>query len=217
MNFSNSECEPGEPGSPGRTVAVLCVRADSIYRALQGVECYDERRDARNYAGPWPVVAHPPCAQWGRLKGLANDNAVEKSLGPMCVQRVRTWGGVLEHPAASSLWEAGSIPLPGDLDEWGFTLSIPQAWFGHRADKASWFYVCGLPPADLVPLPCPIFNGSRSIESMSRAEREATPPLLASWLVETARRCKPGRRPATWGECEIEASQVIEPQLGWKF
>ena len=190
-----------------KRVAALCVRADTIYLTFQGVDCYGARRDARSYAGPFPVIAHPPCAQWGRLKGLANDNALERELGPFCVATVRQWGGVLEHPAASSLWDECGIAKPGATDDWGFTLSLPQAWFGHRADKASWFYVCGIPPSDLVPLPVPVFNGSLPIEGMTQREREATPPTLAAWLVAMARRAKPGRRPATW-----KPSQVIEAE-----
>ncbi len=54
------------------TVAVLFARADSHYKALQGVEVYDMERDARTYDGPWPVVAHPPCRAWGRLRQFAN-------------------------------------------------------------------------------------------------------------------------------------------------
>lgn len=170
-------------------VAALCVRARSLYKMLPGVECYDALRDARSYAGPWAVVAHPPCAQWGRLKGLARKDEALKALGPWCASQVRRWGGVLEHPAASSLWAAADLPLPGDRDRWGFTLSLPQSWFGHRADKATWFYVAGLEPADLEPLPVPIFAGAKSIEAMGIAEREATPPALARWLVAVARRC----------------------------
>ena len=46
-------------------VVVLFVRADSIYKTLPGVECYDEARDARTWPGGCPVVAHPPCRTWG--------------------------------------------------------------------------------------------------------------------------------------------------------
>ena len=49
------------------TVAALYVEPDGAYIGLPGVDPWDERRDARTYAGPHPVVAHPPCQRWGRF------------------------------------------------------------------------------------------------------------------------------------------------------
>lgn len=51
-------------------IAALYVERDGVYYGLPGVDPWDEERDARTYAGPWPVVAHPPCARWCRLAGL---------------------------------------------------------------------------------------------------------------------------------------------------
>jgi hypothetical protein len=48
-------------------VDALYVDPKGIYPRLLGPEhCWDEARDARTYAGPGPVVAHPPCQRWGR-------------------------------------------------------------------------------------------------------------------------------------------------------
>jgi hypothetical protein len=55
----------------------------------------------------------------------------------------------------------------------------------------TWLYVCGIPPADLEPLPVPTFSGSLPIDSMGVREREATPAAMARWLVAVARRCQP--------------------------
>lgn len=53
-------------------VAVLFARQDSTYKALSGVDVYDIDRDARTFQGGMPVVAHPPCRAWGRLRAFAN-------------------------------------------------------------------------------------------------------------------------------------------------
>jgi hypothetical protein len=44
------------------TVAALFVQARGCYYGLDDVDPWGEGRDARLYAGPWPVIAHPPCA-----------------------------------------------------------------------------------------------------------------------------------------------------------
>ena len=44
------------------TVAALYVEKGGVYYGLPDVDPWDEERDARLYAGPWPVVAHPPRA-----------------------------------------------------------------------------------------------------------------------------------------------------------
>lgn len=47
-------------------ISALYVDPKGCYAGLEGVDLWDEARDARKYAGPWPVVAHPPCQRWGR-------------------------------------------------------------------------------------------------------------------------------------------------------
>ncbi len=47
-------------------IAALFVETGGAYFSVPGVDPWDEARDARTYAGPHPVVAHPPCERWGR-------------------------------------------------------------------------------------------------------------------------------------------------------
>lgn len=192
-------------------VSVLFAREDSIYKDLPGCDVYDIHRDARTWQGGSPVVAHPPCRAWGRLRALANPRPDEKALALFAVEQVRCFGGVLEHPAESTLWRAAKLPRPGRVDEFGgWTLPILQKDFGHRAEKATWLYIVGLSWLELPALPLRLGSASHICGTsgrrtdggrlhkgdlgwrpeISKAEREHTPAELAVWLVEVARRCK---------------------------
>lgn len=190
-------------------VAVLFARQDSNYKNLPVCDVWDKDRDATTWAGGAPVVAHPPCRGWGRLRGLANPAPGEKELAFFAVDSVRQFGGVLEHPAGSTLWPAAGLPLPGEVDEYGgWTLPISQYWWGHRAEKRTWLYIVGCAFRDLPEMPLALGvaprvcgmqgrrrDGSRLKKGdygwrpeITKAEREHTPPALAEWLVEVARR-----------------------------
>jgi GGDEF domain-containing protein len=99
----------------------------------------------------------------------------------------------------------------------GFSLAVEQHWWGHRATKPTWLYVCGCEPGDVPAMPLTLTeathvvardrrgNGrNRTKPHCTHAEREATPPAFAAWLVELARRCSKhnaaGERPLPAGE-----------------
>lgn len=168
-------------------VAVLCARRDSVYKSMPGCEVYDEDRDCRTFAGGIPVIAHPPCRGWGRLRQFSNHSEAELELGRFCVRAVQHNCGVLEHPATSALWADMGLPRPGSRDNrGGWTLDISQRWFGHRAVKRTWLYIVGVAPAHLPPLPYSLAPADQPVQSLSRRAREATPVMLAEWLVQVA-------------------------------
>lgn len=178
------------------TPAVLFARSDSVYKTL-GADVWDVERDAMKWPGGVPVVAHPPCRLWGRLRKFSTAPKSEMELARWAVRQVRQFGGVLEHPAGSLLWADQGLPLPGQRDAFrGFTVALPQFWFGHRADKATWLYVVGCEPAELPEIalvlgdaPC-VVEGTGSTgrgRTISKREREATPLDFAGWLLEVAR------------------------------
>lgn len=186
------------------TVAALFVRADSIYKTLPGVDAWDIERDALCWPGGTPVVAHPPCRAWGSLRHFAKPRAGEKSLALFAVDQVRRWGGVLEHPARSTLWPVAGLPEPGDADAFGgWTLVVDQDWWGHRAEKRTRLYIVGCAPRHVPRIPIRLEEPPRVIAAsgtragmpgfrsrVTNAEREHTPPEFAAWLVDLARRCR---------------------------
>jgi hypothetical protein len=191
------------------TVAVLFARGDSVYKTLPGCDVWDAERDARKWPGGSAVVAHPPCRGWGRLAHMAKPRFDELNLAVFAVDQVRRFGGVLEHPAWSKLWARCDLPAPGTRDAFGgWTLPIHQHWFGHRAEKSTWLYIVGCPPADIPEMPLVLGkahfvvgtsgrrkDGSRLgvAREITKPEREHTPIDLVKWLVELARRCATSR------------------------
>jgi hypothetical protein len=134
-------------------VAALFVQQGGVYWDLPGVDAWDEARDARLYAGPWPVVAHPPCERWGRYWHGGPSAKVRRTRGDdggcfaSALASVRKWGGVLEHPEASHAFKAHGLNTPPKSGGWvvadfegGWTCCVEQGHYGHRARKATWLY-----------------------------------------------------------------------------
>lgn len=180
---------------------ILCTRERSPYQTIALADPWPASRDVRTYRGGAPAVCHPPCGQWGRLRAFARDCQVEKSLGPLCVDHVRRDGGVLEHPAYSTLWDEMEMGRPGTIDRWGGrTLPVIQWQWGHRAAKATWLYIVGcrlemvpempfrLGEAEFVCAARSDRPGTKRV--IGRKERERTPVEFAVWLVALARRCQ---------------------------
>src|SRR5574340_886870 len=81
-----------------------------------------------------------------RLRQFAKPRPDEKDLARFAVEQVRKCGGVLEHPEASTLWKDAGLPIVGSIDQYGgYTLQVEQFWWGHKARKRTWLYVCGVP------------------------------------------------------------------------
>lgn len=179
-------------------VSVLFARRDSVYKSL-GADVWDVDRDATKWKGRHSVVTHPPCRLWGRLRQFAHGDEQEKELAIFAVDKVRTYGGVLEHPYQSTLWEAAGLPLPGCKDEYGgWTLPINQHQFGHRAEKKTWLYIVGCNPKEVPDIPLVLGKATHCIRptkgyprlpSVTKAEREHTPIELAKWLLKLAHIC----------------------------
>ncbi|MCX6250747.1 MAG: hypothetical protein NTX61_08345 [Bacteroidetes bacterium] len=183
-------------------ISVLFARKRSIYKTIPDCDVWDIIRDARKWPGGNQVITHPPCRAWGKLRGLANSSEDEKDLAFFAVNCVRNWGGVLEHPLGSKLWDVLELPYPGKIDEFGgWTLAIDQFWFGHRAKKGTFLYIVGT-AQDNIPDYSLRFDmvthvistskriGGDSLKDVNKTERERTPLNLALWLVKLAERCK---------------------------
>lgn len=138
------------------TVAALYVDPAGAYADMNDVELWDEARDARLYDGPWPVVAHPPCARWSRLAGFVEyvhgyKRGDDGGCFEAALASVRRWGGVLEHPAYSRAWDAFGLPEPLWRGGWtagtcgGWSCYVEQGRYGELpVKKATWLYAFGV-------------------------------------------------------------------------
>jgi hypothetical protein len=152
-------------------IAALYVEPKGVYFNLPGVDPWDIQRDARKYAGPHPVVAHPPCQRWGRYWSGGPSAKVRRKLGDdggcfaEALYAVRTYGGVLEHPEASHAWRIFNLARPAKSGGWipadrhgGWTCCVEQGHYGHKARKATWLY-CHPGPNPLRRVPLPLIWG----------------------------------------------------------
>ena len=175
-------------------IAALFVATGGPYYGLEGVDPWDEARDARAYPGPHPVVAHPPCERWGRYWSGGPSAKVRRTLGDdggcfaSALASVELWGGVLEHPADSRAWDAFGLPVPlrgrgwvRRLDRPGWACHVEQGNYGHRARKATWLYAVGCDMPELkwgAADGCVrLEDGFHSTEERRRARESGVPPV----------------------------------------
>lgn len=187
----------------GITVAALFVAKGGCYFGLDDVDPWDEARDARLYAGPHPVVAHPPCQLWvnfaalnyKRYGGDHNRPGNDGGCFASALASVRTWGGILEHPAYSHAWIRNGLPAPR-ASQWssgsgGRVAEVWQSAYGHRARKRTWLFAVGVGPAPLdwsrAPgtAQCGWFD--RIKPTLSKRDASATPFPFRDLLLSIAR------------------------------
>jgi hypothetical protein len=194
-------------------VAALFVERGGVYYGLPGVDPWDLERDARRYAGPYPVVAHPPCDRWHQLSAVNHKRwgyAINKDGGcfAAALAAVRKWGGVLEHPAESRAFRFHGIPEPTSRG-WQLTIDgdwiteVDQAAYGHRARKRTWLLYRG----DAAP---PSLNwaetaGTHQIGFFDQArpqlparERTATPAAFRDALLSIAHSARDPLPTSVW-------------------
>lgn len=193
-----------------REIAALFVAKDGCYFGLEGVDPWDVVRDARTYAGPHPIIAHPPCDRWCQMAPV-NQARYGHKVGDdggcfaAALEAVRRWGGVLEHPAVSLAWPAFGLPRPDSGGGWikgfcgGWAAHVEQRNYGHRARKATWLYCFGVDPPSLKwgPGPAPeawisadrprAVLAAAGIGQLSKREAKATPLPFRDLLLSIAR------------------------------
>ena len=207
-------CQPLDTSPLKRTtlpkIAALFVLPDGPYSRIPNVECWDKERDALNYAGPYPVVAHPPCNRWGlfwagnplqeRKRDLGDDEGCFDS----ALAGVRRFGGVLEHPFTSYAFNEFGLRKPKALTgvwepagDWqGFVCYLEQGSYGNETRKPTILYAnegCDL--SIITPTSIKganrLASGKRDAwEKTNKTSRMATPETLRNLLVELARSYK---------------------------
>ena len=148
------------------TIAALFVETDGCYFGQPGVDPWDAARDARLYAGPHPVIAHPPCQRWGKLwagqplwikrTGERKRKGDDGGCFAAALAAVRKWGGVLEHPWGSHAWAHFGLNTPPRAGGWisadfegGWTCCVEQGRYGHYARKPTLLLAYHLDPPEL--------------------------------------------------------------------
>lgn len=184
-------------------IAALFVQRGGVYYDLPDVDPWDEERDARLYPGPWPIVAHPPCARWGRYWNRGgHELGADDGCFAAALEALKRWGGVLEHPEGSAAWRHFDLATPPrsggwiNADFYGelWTCCVEQGAYGFRSSKKTWLLCSQVEPKilqwgkvlrhDLTPGRA---RRTGILQKLSRRQRSATPLEFRDVLLSMAR------------------------------
>ena len=125
-------------------IAALYVETGGCYFGLPDIDPWDEKRDARLYDGPYPVIAHPPCTR------MANS-------GVMWLEKRNLWDDLDEATtffnhfveygkAGNKIAIENPIPHKYAVEKIGKYSQVIQPYmFGHTERKATCLWLFGLP------------------------------------------------------------------------
>lgn len=159
--YSRGARTPHRAAKKEKMIAALYVMTGGPYFGITDVDPWDIVRDARTYAGPFPVIAHPPCQRWGKMwfgqpltvkrTGIRKKKGDDGGCFKAALSSVRKWGGVLEHPWGSHAWKHFGLTIPPRSGEWvradgegGYTCCVEQGQYGHYARKPTLLYAFGV-------------------------------------------------------------------------
>jgi hypothetical protein len=175
-----------------KTILFTCN--NSVYDMLL-CDTYDIDRNALSCKVNKPCIYHPPCATWGRLRMQSINRPGEHLLSVWSILNIWRYGGVLEHPAGSKLWDFMELSKPGSKPDihGGISISLDQHWFGHKCKKNTWIYIVGLSANEIPAMPLN-FNAithkicsskpSSNLKELSKQARHRTPAKLAFYLID---------------------------------
>lgn len=205
-------------------IAALFVQTNGCYFGLPNVDPWHEARDARTYAGPFPVVAHPPCARWGRYwfggPTIARQGREYFKLGDddgcfaAAIAAVRKFGGVLEHPEGSHAWRAHELNAPPRDGGWvvadwegGWTCCVEQGAYGHRARKATWLYANGV---DLPSLKWGRAHGKFDLLDVHSRSREERARLIKTGICQQMSKRQRAATPIEFRDLLISIASTLK-------
>lgn len=164
-------------------IPVLYVHSKSNYKVVPGFDCYDEQRDSLTYTGVSPLIAHPPCRNWSRLKAFSKGCQFESLYAFHTLRLVRTYGGILEHPYDSTFWKVANVIKPGSYDVYGgFSIVFDQHQFGYYTRKRTRLYIVGCKSSQLPAMPLNFNAIERKFVNLSSKQRSETTIELIMWL-----------------------------------
>lgn len=196
-------------------IAALFVDPKGPYFGRRNIDAWDEDRDARDYRGPLPVVAHPPCEAWSKPAGLREwrygyPAGIDGGCFASALQSVFRWGGVIEHPAESKAFYEYGLEIPAfgkwseccdERDRVYWVTCVWQVDYGHRARKRTWLlYVGKNPPAPMRWIKgqhsaCVSYSTNRTSRPTSGGNRlrsveaKRTPIAFCTALIGLAKNC----------------------------
>lgn len=167
-----------------KDVAVLCAAKESNYYYIKGLDIYDIKRNAFNFNSSLPIICHPPCAQFGKLRGLSNYNKTHLDLADFCIEKLLINGGILEHPYNSNLIKKvilnyNVIHLKTYLSYFGFDSPKPTSLLFF---KNTFYHTSNLR--------INTFFIDSKFHKLAKKNRSETPILMCQYLVDCIRLSK---------------------------